>query len=78
MKKDDFLKKVIIVLGIFLLIFTISILIIFSVTGEEPSTLIASVFAASIGEGSICGMLKKYKIKKDNKLENDVEDELGE
>lgn len=75
--KDDFLKKVIITLGIFLLLFTISVLVAFFITGNEPSTLIASVFAACLGEGSICGFLKKIKMT--NK-ENDIveEDEEGE
>ena len=60
---DDFMKKVIIAMAIFLLLFTIAILIIFSVTSTEPSTLIAAVFAACLGEGSILGVLKSMKIK---------------
>lgn len=64
-QKDDFLKKVIIILGIFLLLFTVAMIIVFCVTGgSEPSTLIACVFAAAIGEGSICGMIQKAKKKK--------------
>ena len=66
MKRDDFLKKVIITLGIFLLLFTIAVFTVFCITGgSEPSTLITCVFAACLGECSICGLLKKSKGKKD-------------
>ena len=66
MKRDDFLKKVIITLGIFLLLFTIAVFTVFCITGgSEPSTLITCVFAACLGEGTICGLLKKSKGKKE-------------
>lgn len=65
-QKDDFLKKVIITLGIFLLLFTIAVFTVFCITGgSEPSTLITCVFAACLGEGTICGLLKKSKGKED-------------
>lgn len=65
-QKDDFLKKVIISIGIFLLFFTIAVFTVFCITGgNEPSTLITCVFAACLGEGTICGLLKKAKGKKD-------------
>lgn len=65
-QKDDFLKKVIISIGIFLLFFTIAVFTVFCITGgNEPSTLITCVFAACLGEGTICGLLKKSKGKKD-------------
>ena len=68
--KDDVLKKIIIALGIFLLTFTIAILIVFIATGgAEPSTLIACVFAACLGECSICGLIKSSKVK--NKKEEE-------
>lgn len=66
MKKDDFLKKVIIAIGVFLLCFTIAVFIVFCATGgSEPSTLIACVFAACLGECSICGLIKKSKEKEE-------------
>ena len=68
--KDDFLKKIIIALGVFLLTFTVAILIVFIATGgAEPSTLIACVFAACLGECSICGLIKTSKEK--NKKEEE-------
>ena len=64
MKKDDFLKKVIITIGIFLFCFTVAIFIVFCVTGgSEPSTLIACVFTACLCECSICCLIKKNKNK---------------
>ena len=63
-QKDDFLKKVIITIGIFLFCFTVAIFIVFCVTGgSEPSTLIACVFTACLGECSICGLIKTNKNK---------------
>lgn len=67
--KDDFLKKVVITIGIFLLCFTIAVFIVFFATGgSEPSTLIACVFTACLGECSICGLLKKNKQEKDKEI----------
>ena len=48
-------------MAIFLTIFTVVMIAVFAITGSEPSVLIASVFAACLGEGSICGMIKKNK-----------------
>ena len=63
-QKDDFLKKVIITIGIFLFCFTVAVFIVCCVTGgSEPSTLIACVFTACLGECSICGLIKKNKNK---------------
>ena len=63
-KHDDFLKKIIIIMGIFLLIFTIAMVLLFYFTGGmEPSTLIACVFAACMGEYSVCGFIKIGKTK---------------
>lgn len=81
MKKDDFLKKVIIAMAIFLTIFTIVVMILFYTTGgSEPSTLIVSVFAACMGEYSICGLIKTKK--KDNQQfpteDDSTEEELIE
>ena len=79
MKKDDFLKKVIIAIGIFLLCFTVAVFIVFCVTGgSEPSTLIACVFAACLGECSICGLIKKSKDKEINYKEFQPSEESEE
>lgn len=63
---DDFMKKIIIFMGIFLFCFVVVVLGLFYLTGGmEPSTLIVAVFAACMGEGSICGFLKISKNKKE-------------
>ena len=46
-----------------LILFTLRVLHIVETTGFEPSTLIASVFAAALGEFGILGWIKNTKIK---------------
>lgn len=78
-QKDDFLKKVIITIGIFLFCFTVAVFIVFCVTGgSEPSTLIACVFTACLGECSICGFIKKNKNKEVNYKEFQPSEESEE
>ena len=78
-QKDDFLKKVIITIGIFLFCFTVAVFIVFCVTGgSEPSTLIACVFTACLGECSICGLIKKNKNKEVSYKESQPSEESGE
>jgi len=59
--KDDFIKKVIIGTFVFLLLFTVAMIVVFCMTGSTPDVLIGAVFAACVGEYSICGMIKKTK-----------------
>jgi hypothetical protein len=59
--KDDFIKKVIIGTFVFLFLFTIAMIVVFCITGSTPDVLIGAVFAACVGEYSICGMIKKTK-----------------
>lgn len=59
--KDDFIKKVITGTFIFLFLFTIAMIVVFCITGSTPDVLIGAVFAACVGEYSICGMIKKTK-----------------
>lgn len=78
-QKDDFLKKVIITIGIFLFCFTVAIFIVFCVTGgSEPSTLIACVFTACLGECSICGLIKKNKNKEISYKKSQLSEESEE
>ena len=78
-QKDDFLKKVIITIGIFLFCFTVAVFTVFCVTGgSEPSTLIACVFTACLGECSICGLIKKNKNKEVNYKESQPSEESEE
>lgn len=70
-KKDDFLKKVIIVMASFLLLFTVAMIATFYIMGEVPDSLIAAVFAACLGEGSFCSMIQRTKIQ--NSIDSDEE-----
>lgn len=63
MTKDDFMKKILIGMFIFLLVFTAAMVILFCLTGSTPDTLIVAVFGACAGEYSICGLIKKAKEK---------------
>lgn len=76
--KDGFIKKVIISMAIFLLIFTIVMTIIYIYMGDVPESLIVAVFAACLGEGSITGVIQKAKIQKSNEdciVEDEIDDE---
>ena len=59
--KDDFIKKILISMFIFLSLFTIAMIVIFLLTGDTPDVLIGAVFGACMGEYSICGIIKKTK-----------------
>lgn len=74
--KDDFMKKIIIAMFIFLIIFTIAIMVEFYYTGSTPDSLIIAVFGACMGEYSICGMLKRGKEReKTERLKNGLIEE---
>lgn len=62
MKKDDFMKKIIIAMAIFLLIFTIVMIITYYCKDDIPDALVAAVFTACLGEGTITSMIQKAKI----------------
>lgn len=61
--KDDFIKKILIIMFSFLFVFVIVMIGIFLIMGETPDVLITAVFAACVGEYSICGLIKNRKEK---------------
>lgn len=63
MIKDDFMKKVLICIFVFLFFFTILMTLIFLIRGSVPDTLVIAVFGACAGEYSICGLIKNSKEK---------------
>ena len=76
--KDDFMKKILIGMFVFLSIFTIAMVVIFLNTGGTPDTLIVAVFGACMGEYSICGIIKKAKEKeKTERLKEGYLEDLG-
>lgn len=65
------MDKILIILAVFLLLFIVTMIIIFCVKDSVPDQLIICVFAACTGEVSIMGWIKttKEKIKGENEDE---------
>ena len=79
MIKDDFMKKVLICIFVFLFFFTILMTLIFLIRGSVPDTLVIAVFGACAGEYSICGLIKNGKEKqKTMRMVNGLVDEESE
>jgi len=67
------MNVVLIVMGIFLLLFTICMIYLYKETGGIPDTLVTCVFAACTGELGVMGWIKSTKdkyIKRAEKLED--------
>lgn len=61
-KNKNHVTDIVMVLSaILLIIFTITILVIFCKTGQEPATLVASFFAAFGVEGGYCAFIWRTK-----------------
>lgn len=56
-------KKIVYIAGIFLIIFVITMIIVFCVVGDIPDTLVGCVFGACTGEFGILGWIKTTKEK---------------
>lgn len=76
MKKAAFTDIVLALLGIGIAAFTVAVLIIFARIGEEPGTLVASVFAFATAEAAICWQIYAAKHKMKIKTENIAADIL--
>lgn len=57
---------ILVLMGIFLVAFTVAMIVLFARVGSEPSTLIGCVFAACTAEGGFMAMIKRSKTKKEN------------
>lgn len=85
-KKDDFIKKILITMFIFLFLFIVTMIVTFFIMGETPDILITAVFAACVGEYSICGLIKNRKereltarlLKEKNKVTEVDSDDIEE
>lgn len=71
MKTTD---KVLIAVGLFLVTYTAVSLVLFARTGIEPTVLTGCVFAACIGEGSICWQIWRQKERRQDRewIEKDM------
>lgn len=58
-------------LAVFLLLFILTMIVIFCIKGEVPDTLITCVFGACTGEISIMGWIKTTKEKNKKESEDD-------
>lgn len=58
------LMHVLFFVGCFLLLFTVTMIVIFVRCGSVPDTLVVSVFGACGFEGGICGWIKTAKERK--------------
>ena len=69
-KKTGTMDKVLVVIGVFLLVFVVVMLWLFYVTGSIPDTLCTCVFAICGGE---CGVMGWIKTTKDRHQERQYE-----
>lgn len=63
-KKYDFSKKIVTLVLILNILFTVAVLYIFFKVGSEPMALIGAWFAFTTGELWMLSSIKKQKIKK--------------
>lgn len=70
-RRKSALDKYVIFSIAILLIFTVAQSIITAITGVEQSTLITCFFACFGGELFLCAMIKRLKLKGDNRHEMD-------
>ena len=70
-KKLNGLDKYLIFAFTSLILFTVAVLCIFIMTGNEPSILVGCFFAAFGGEILMCALIKKLKLDKQAKLKGE-------
>lgn len=70
-RRKSALDKYVIFSIAILLIFTVAQMIVTAITGIEQSTLITCFFACFGGELFLCAMIKRLKLKGDNRHEMD-------
>jgi flagellar basal body-associated protein FliL len=71
-QRIKFSKRLLIVMLIFLIVFTAMCLFINYKTGYEPSTLITAVFSFCSIEGGIMGFIKVFEPKESEEKKNEI------
>lgn len=66
-QKGQFSKWVVVSIVALNVLFTVGVLAVFWHTASEPSVLVASWFAFTTGELSLCAVIKNSKLKKGGK-----------
>lgn len=70
---------ILLLLGIFLALFTTAMIVIHCITGSTPDTLITCVFGICGVEGGVMGWIKTVKMKKlKSQLKNSNQNEITE
>lgn len=80
-QKIGTMDLILLVIGIFLALFTVAMIVIHCITGSTPDTLITCVFGICGVEGGVMGWIKTSKNKLEklkSKRENSNLDELTE
>lgn len=67
------MDKILVIIGVFLFLFTVSMIVTFFVCGAVPDTLITCVFAALGGECGVMGWIRTAKEKYKDKEEKDAD-----
>lgn len=60
-----FLKKLLVCVYVFLALFSVAVLVLFTVTGYEPTTLVGCVFGVAGVESMLGAVIKAKEVKKD-------------
>ena len=69
------MDKILVIIGVFLFLFTVAMMAIFCICGSVPDTLITCVFTALGGECGVMGWIKTAKEKYREKEDKDNADE---
>lgn len=78
MKKTGTMNRILIIGAVFLLAFTVIMLILYYLTGGIPDTLCSCVYAFWGGEAGIMGWIKTTKVKGQKNTEEDSPEDMGE
>ena len=69
------MDKILVIVGVVLLLFTITMIVVFLICGSIPDTLCTCVFTALGGECGVMGWIKTAKEKYREKEDKDNADE---
>lgn len=67
------LSKILLVVGLFLALFVVTMVVLFCIFGNTPDTLIQCVLGAGILEALLCATIKCVNVVKENKQEENKE-----
>jgi len=74
-RKLKTMDKILILMGIFLFVFTVTMIVCIYLTNGSYDTLIEKVFQGCLGEGGIMGIIQTAKVIKGDKPTEDTNDD---